>query len=61
MARRRTSRSKIQPAVMTMTFASSESGASTEFIDLSQVASLMNRRFYRQGINWAVAGLSSLH
>ena len=56
MARRRTSRSKIQPAVMTMTFASSESGPSTEFIDLSQVASLMNRRFYRQGINWAVAG-----
>lgn len=25
-------------------------------IDLSQVASLVNRRFYRQGINWAVAG-----
>ena len=39
-----------------MTFASSTSGASTEFIDLSQVASIMNRRFYRQGINWAVAG-----
>jgi hypothetical protein len=53
MARRK---SKIQPAVLTMTFASSESGASTEFIDLSQVASIMNRRFYRQGINWAVAG-----
>lgn len=29
---------------------------STSYIDLSQVASLMNRRFYRQGINWAVAG-----
>ncbi len=58
MARRKSSRrgSKIQPATLTMTFASSESGASTEFIDLSQVASLMNRRFYRQGINWAVAG-----
>ncbi len=58
MARRKSSRrgSKIQPAVMTMTFATSTSGASTEFIDLSQVASLMNRRFYRQGINWAVAG-----
>jgi len=25
-------------------------------VDLSQVASLVNRRFYRQGINWAVAG-----
>ncbi len=32
------------------------SGPSTATIDLSQVASLMNRRFYRQGINWAVAG-----
>ena len=56
MARRRSSRSKIQPAVLTLSFASSESGASTEFIDLSQVASIVNRRFYRQGINWAVAG-----
>jgi hypothetical protein len=27
------------------------------FIDLSQVASLINRRFYRQGLNWAVAGI----
>lgn len=26
------------------------------YIDLSQIASLVNRRFYRQGINWAVAG-----
>ena len=25
-------------------------------IDLSQVASAVNRRFYRQGLNWAVAG-----
>jgi hypothetical protein len=25
-------------------------------IDLSQCASLLNRRFYRQGINWAVSG-----
>ena len=31
-------------------------GAATSTIDLSQVASIMNRRFYRQGINWAVAG-----
>lgn len=58
MAKKRYSKkgNKIEPAVLTMTFATSESGASTEFIDLSQVASLMNRRFYRQGINWAVAG-----
>ena len=27
------------------------------YIDLSQIASLVNRRFYRQGINWAVAGI----
>ena len=27
-----------------------------EYIDLSQIASIVNRRFYRQGINWAVAG-----
>ena len=31
-------------------------GAALSTIDLSQVASLVNRRFYRQGINWAVAG-----
>ena len=29
----------------------------TMYVDLSQVASLINRRFYRQGINWAVAGI----
>lgn len=31
-------------------------------IDLSQCASILNRRFYRQGLNWAVAGfkISSL-
>jgi len=58
MAKRTYSRkgSKIQPAVLTMSFATTTSGASTEFIDLSQIASIVNRRFYRQGINWAVAG-----
>jgi len=59
MAKRTYSRkgNKIQPAVQTLTFAvpASPAGA-TSFIDLSQVASLVNRRFYRQGINWAVAG-----
>lgn len=29
----------------------------TRFLDLSQVASIANRRFYRQGLNWAVAGM----
>ena len=47
---------KIEPAVRTLTFATPGSGASRSYIDLSQVASLVNRRFYRQGINWAVAG-----
>ncbi len=27
-------------------------------VDLSQCASLVNRRFYRQGLNWAVAGFT---
>ncbi len=47
---------KIEPAVMTMTFATPGTSATRSYIDLSQVASLVNRRFYRQGINWAVAG-----
>ena len=54
--------SKIEPAVQTLTFsflAPSADGVdvtTTKFLDLSQVASLVNRRFYRQGINWAVSG-----
>jgi len=57
MAKRKYSskRSKIEPAVLTAAFVL-PSGAATSTIDLSQVASLINRRFYRQGINWAVAG-----
>ncbi|AXQ65439.1 MAG: hypothetical protein [Circular genetic element sp.] len=64
MARRKSTRgSKIQPAVQTLTFALSAPGGGTtssNYIDLSQVASLVNRRFYRQGINWAVAGFKFL-
>jgi hypothetical protein len=56
MAKRKYSkRSKIEPAVLTAAFVL-PSGAATSTIDLSQVACLINRRFYRQGINWAVAG-----
>jgi len=56
MAKRNYSkRSKIEPAVMTVPFVLPD-GAAVSTIDLSQVASLINRRFYRQGINWAVAG-----
>jgi hypothetical protein len=54
---------KMEPAVQTLTFsflAPSGDGVgvtTTKYLDLSQVASLVNRRFYRQGINWAVSGI----
>ena len=54
---------KAEPAVMTMLFSTPTvaGGASDEFyVDLSQCASLLNRRFYRQGINWAVASIKIL-
>ena len=62
MAKRRYSKkgSKIQPSELTLTFATAtipgDGITVSNYIDLSQVASLVNRRFYRQGINWAVAG-----
>ena len=47
---------KIQPAVQTFSFFIQPSGSSeSQYIDLSQCASILNRRFYRQGINWAVS------
>lgn len=48
---------------MTITFATPATAAGANqnfFLDLSQVASLVNRRFYRQGLNWAVAGFKIL-
>ena len=58
-------RSKIEPAVMTLYVPTRPVGGATttitEFIDLSQIASLVNRRFYRQGLNWAVAGIKVLN
>ena len=50
---------------MTFTFATASSAPGVtlrSYIDLSQVASILARRFYRQGLNWAVAGfkISSL-
>ena len=59
MARRTSTRgrNKIQPAVQTLSFSIGSSDINgTHFLDLSQIASVVNRRFYRQGINWAVAG-----
>ena len=44
---------------MTISFALSGTGASTfDHIDISQCVSLINRRFYRQGLEWAVAGFT---
>ena len=54
---------KIEPSAMTMTFATPTippGPTVSHYIDLSQVASLVNRRFYRQGINWAVAKIKIL-
>jgi len=52
---------KLQPAELTFNFrlpTHSEVGNSRQNLDLSQVASLLNRRFYRQGLAWAVAGFT---
>lgn len=56
-------KNKIEPAVQTLSFQLTTSPfevSTTDYIDLSQVASLVNRRFYRQGINWAVGGFKFL-
>ncbi len=45
-------KSKIQPAELKISFVH-EGGSS--YIDLSQAASIVNRRFYRQGLNWGVS------
>ncbi len=58
-----TRRKKIEPAVLSMFFEMTLTGDNVlddVTIDLSQCASLMNRRFYRQGLNWAVAGFKIL-
>ncbi len=54
-------RKKVEPSALSMNFISPvvTAGAPEQFfIDLSQCASLVNRRFYRQGINWAVPDLN---
>lgn len=58
MAKRPTKRKakKIQPVPYTFTFELGDGG--TSYIDLSQCASILNRRFYRQGMMWAVSGMS---
>ena len=58
MARKR--RGNIEPAVRKMFFSVPLKNTATDnivtYVDLSQCASIVNRRFYRQGLNWAVAG-----
>lgn len=55
MPRKKTHRvKKIEPAVQTMQFDITIADGVPEYIDLSQCASLLNRRFYRQGLNWVV-------
>ncbi len=48
---------KMQPAVTRLWF-HIDSSNSTNYIDLSLAASAANRRFYRQGRTWAVAGMT---
>ena len=70
MAKRnyRKSSKKIQPAVMKLhfQFLKYDRGETTtipvgefatRYLDISQIASLVNRRFYRQGLNWAVSNI----
>jgi len=55
MAKRKYSKiAKTEPAEMVLSFAL-PSGQVTTYFDLAQCVSIVNRRFYRQGINFAVA------
>lgn len=55
---------KIEPSQMTFYLATSAVTApgttSSHYVDLSQIASVVNRRMYRQGLNWAVSGFKIL-
>jgi len=50
---------KIAPSVMTLNFDIGDRQVS--YLSLSQCASVVNRRFYRAGLNWAVAGFRFYH
>ena len=57
MAYKKSRGRKKEPAQLTLSFGIPVApGTGVNFIDLSQSASLINRRFYRQGINWIVNG-----
>jgi hypothetical protein len=51
---------KIEPAIQTLfinTPGVAAGATGNSYLDLSQVASIVNRRFYRQGVNWAVGSI----
>jgi hypothetical protein len=65
MAKRKYSKksNKIEPSVQTISLITPSVTGGTFgsfYCDLSQIACLLNRRFYRQGINWAVSGIKIL-
>jgi len=52
---------KLEPAELTLNFRlpnNTGTPNSRQMIDISQVCSILNRRFYRQGLAWAVAGFT---
>ena len=54
---------KPEPSVMTFDIEGTivpPLGAVSDTLDLSQIASITNRRFYRQGLNWVVGGFKIL-
>ena len=55
---------KTDPAVMKMRFATTavagSGGSDSYYVDLSQAASILNRRFYRQGLRWGVGSIKIL-
>lgn len=54
--RKRSSRGrKLEPAVKKLFFSIPLAGVT--YLDISECASIANRRFYRQGLNWMVAGM----
>jgi hypothetical protein len=61
-SRRSRGMKKLQPAVQTLVYNYSVPANTLQnnTIDLSQCASLLNRRFYRQGLNWAVSSIKVL-
>ena len=43
-----------------LTTLTSETSSANEYLDLSQIASILNRRFYRQGLNWVVGSIKHM-